>query len=303
MLMKKHVLITGATGMIGKALIEALLLNNYTISVLSTHPHFMPNVQVFKWDIKKKIIDGACFDGVETIIHLAGENIAKKKWTDRRKQEIIDSRVLSTELLLTTLKATDHQVKTFISASAVGFYGNRGDEILTENSSQGSGFLAECCAKWEDSVQSAVELGLRVIKLRTGFIIAKSEGGLPQMTKPIKWYVGAPLGTGKQWVPWIHMDDIVGIYLHALENPIKGTFNACAPNPVTNRTLTKTLGKFLRRPIWPISIPSNLIKLIMGEMSIIALMSTKTSVQKIVNTGYAFRYAELEQALSDIYTS
>lgn len=301
--MKNHVLITGATGMIGKALIKALLSRNNQVSILSTHPKAIPNVQVFKWDVTKKYIEAACFADIDTIIHLAGENIAKGKWTEKRKKEIIDSRVLSTELLLNSLKKTDHQVKTFISASAVGFYGDRADETLTENSAQGSGFLAECCARWEDEVQLATDLGLRTVKLRTGFIIAKAEGGLPEMAKPIQWFVGAPLGTGKQWVPWIHMDDIVGIYLHAIENPIAGTFNACAPNPVNNKTLTKALGKFLGRPIWPIAVPAKLIELLMGEMSVIALMSTKTSVQKIIDTGYKFRFTELNEALSDIYTS
>jgi uncharacterized protein (TIGR01777 family) len=301
--MTKHVLITGATGMIGKALIKALLEKKYRISVLSTRPRFMANVQVFKWDVSKRRIEAACFTGVDTIIHLAGENIAKEKWTDRRKQQIVDSRVLSTELLLNTLKTTDHQVTTFISASAVGFYGDRGDEILTEASEHGTGFLAECCARWEDAVQSAADIGLRVVKFRTGFIISNAEGGLPAMTLPIKWFVGAPLGTGKQWVAWIHMKDMVGMYLHALENPIEGTFNATAPNPVTNKTFTKALGSFLHRPIWPIAVPAKVIELFMGEMSVIALMSTNTSVQKILDTGYAFHFSQLQEALSDIYTS
>ncbi|MDB5020825.1 MAG: hypothetical protein JWQ28_1952 [Pedobacter sp.] len=289
--------------MVGKALIKALLENQYRVSVLSTHPRFIANVQVFKWDVNRKLIEAACFNEVDAIIHLAGENIAKEKWTEQRKRKIIDSRVLSTELLLSTLKTIDHQVKTFISASAVGFYGDRADEILTEESSQGEGFLAECCARWEDAVESAADLGLRVVKFRTGFIIAKDEGGLPAMTQPIKWFVGAALGTGKQWVPWIHMADMVGMYLYALENSIEGTFNACAPNPVTNKTLTKALGSFLGRPIWPLAVPAKVINLIMGEMSIVALMSTNTSVQKILNTGYAFQFTQLEQALSDIYAS
>jgi uncharacterized protein (TIGR01777 family) len=301
--MIKHVLITGATGMIGKALIKALLKNKYTISVLSTHPRFIPNVQVFKWDVNKKRIEPACFTGVDAIIHLAGENIAKEKWTDLRKKQIIDSRVLSTELLLNTLKTIDHQVNTFISASAVGYYGDRGDEILNENSGKGTGFLADCCARWEDAVQLAADLNFRVVKFRTGFIISKTDGGLPAMAQPIKWFVGAPLGSGKQWVPWIHMIDMVGMYIYALENPIEGTFNACAPNPTTNRTLTKALGYFLHRPIWPITVPAKVIELIMGEMAVVALMSTNTSAQKILNIGYAFHFTQLQQALSDIYNS
>jgi len=301
--MEKHVLITGATGMIGKALIQSLLEKNYTISTLSTHPRAIPHVQVFKWDVNKKMIDRECFNGVTTIIHLAGENIAKEKWTDKRKQEIIDSRIGSIQLLLETLQQTAHQVSTFISASAVGFYGDREDEILNEESAPGTGFLADCCVQWENAAESAAKLGMRVVKFRTGFIIAKDEGGLPAMTQPIKLFAGAPLGSGKQWVPWIHMRDMVDMYIYALENPISGTFNACAPNPVTNKTLTKALGKFLHRPIWPIKVPAKAIELIMGEMSVIALMSTNTSVQKILDAGYRFQYTQLSDALSDIYHS
>jgi uncharacterized protein (TIGR01777 family) len=301
--MEKHVLITGATGMIGKALIKALLQRKYKISVLSTRPRFIPNVQVYKWNVNRKNLEKACFEGVDTIIHLAGENIAKESWTPKRKQEIIESRVLSTALLLDSLKSIEHNITTFISASAVGFYGDRGEEILQENSAVGDGFLAECCQQWEDSVEAAKELGMRVVKFRTGFILGKDEGGLPSMTKPIKFGVGAPLGSGQQWVPWIHMNDITGLYLYAMDNPIEGTFNACAPKPVTNKTLTKALGKSLHRPIWPFAVPAKVIKLILGEMSVIALMSTNTSVQKILDAGYNFQFTELEEALTDIYTS
>jgi uncharacterized protein (TIGR01777 family) len=163
--------------------------------------------------------------------------------------------------------------------------------------------LPDCCAAWEAAVQSAADLDLRVVKFRTGFIIAKAEGGLPAMTQPIRWFVGAPLGSGNQWVPWIHMKDMVGMYLYALENPIGGTFNACAPHPVTNKTLTRALGKHLHRPIWPITVPAKVIELVMGEMSIVALMSTNTSIQKILDQGYSFHFTQLEEALSDIYTS
>jgi uncharacterized protein (TIGR01777 family) len=301
--MEKHVLITGATGMIGKALIQSLLQKKYTISILSTHPRFIPNVQVFKWDVNKKIIDPQCFTGITSVIHLAGENIAKEKWTEKRKKEIVDSRVASTQLLLNTLKKTENQVSTFISASAVGYYGDRQDEILQEESAAGTGFLADCCVQWENAAEGAAELGMRLVKFRTGFIIDKDEGGLPAMTQPIKLFVGAPLGTGKQWVPWIHIQDMVDMYLYALENPITGTFNACAPNPVTNKTLTKALGKSLHRPIWPIKVPAKAIELLMGEMSVIALMSTNTSVQKILDAGYRFHFTQLSEALSDIYHS
>lgn len=297
----KHVLITGATGMVGKALTKSLLDKKYTVSILSTRPQSIANVQVFNWNVNKKDIDNRCFEGVDTIIHLAGENVAKEKWTDRRKQEIVDSRTQSTALLLETLKTTPNKVKTFISASAVGFYGDRGDEVLTEESPVGLGFLSECCAKWEESVDAAAAMGLRVLKLRTGVILAKEEGGLPAMAMPVKLFLGAPLGTGKQWIPWIHMADMVGMYLHVIEQELSGTFNAAAPNPVTNKTLTKALAKTLHRPIWPFAVPAKVISLAMGEMSIIALASTNISVQKILNAGYQFQYPHLQDALSEIY--
>jgi uncharacterized protein (TIGR01777 family) len=299
--MNKQVLITGATGMIGKALTKALLDRNYKVSILSTHPQSITNVQAFKWDVKTKAIDKACFEGVDTIIHLAGENIAKEKWTDHRKQEIIDSRVQSTSLLLESLKNIPHQVKSFVSASAVGFYGDRGEELLTEQSPVGQGFLAECCAKWEQSVDEAAAMGFRVLKLRTGVILAKEDGGLPAMAMPVKWFVGAPLGTGRQWIPWIHMADMIGMYLYVLEQELTGTFNAAGPNPVTNKTLTKALGKALHRPIWPLAVPAKVISLAMGEMSVIALNSTNISVEKILDAGYQFKYPHLQDALSEIY--
>jgi uncharacterized protein (TIGR01777 family) len=301
--MGKHVLITGATGMIGKALIQALLKRDYTISILSTRPRFIPNVQVFKWNPKKQLIESNCFNGVTDIIHLAGENIASGKWTAQRKREIIDSRVLSTQLLYNTLKKTTHTVERFISASATGFYGERGDEILKETSSNGEGFLADCCLQWESAVDEGQELRLSIVKLRTGFILARHEGGLPVMARPVKWFAGAPLGSGKQWVPWIHLNDMVNMYVFALENSITGTFNACAPYPVSNKTLTHSLAKSLGRPIWPFSIPAQVIKLFLGEMAVVALMSTNTSAQKILNAGFTFQFTQLKEALSDIYTS
>jgi uncharacterized protein (TIGR01777 family) len=301
--MGKHVLITGATGMIGKALVQALLKKAYTISILSTHPRFIPNVQVFKWNPQNQVIDSNCFNGVNAIIHLAGANIAEGKWTPTRKQEIINSRVGSTELLYNTLKKTTHGVERVIAASATGFYGDRGDEILTETSGCGKGFLAECCMQWESAVDRGEELGLSIVKLRTGVILAEKEGALPAMATPVKWFAGAPLGSGKQWLPWIHLDDIVNMYIFALEKTFTGTFNACAPNPVSNETLTRSLAKQLGRPVWPFSVPAKLIELMLGEMSVIALMSTNTSAQKILDVGFTFEFTQLQEALTDIYSA
>jgi uncharacterized protein (TIGR01777 family) len=299
--MEKQVLITGATGMIGKSLVAALIKKGYKVSILSRRARPLPNTRVFLWNVEDQIIDTACFNGVSAIIHLAGENIAGKRWSEKRKQEIVDSRVNSSNLLYSGLASCNHTVTTIISASAVGYYGNRGDERLTESSTMGHDFLATCCAKWEAAVDELASQNLRVVKLRTGFILDKKQGGLPLMSLPVKLFLGAPLGTGKQWVPWIHLDDMVNMYIHALENMIQGAFNATAPSPATNNTLTQAIAKVMGRPIWPINVPAPMLQTLLGEMSVVALTSTNTSAQKILDTGFTFKYNLLQDAVTDIY--
>ncbi|WP_158798304.1 TIGR01777 family oxidoreductase [Pedobacter sp. L105] len=301
--MNQHILITGATGMLGKELIQALLKQGDRVSILSRKHEQINQVNVFLWDVYKQEIDINCLNGVDSIIHLAGESIASEKWSEKRKKEIIDSRVLSAGLLFKTLAGHKNQVKHFISAAAVGIYGNRGDEILTEESPVGKDFLADCCVAWEKAVNQGEMLGLRVVKLRTGVVLSKNDGALPQMAKPIQLLVGAPLGTGKQWVPWVHYRDMTQIYLQALaDQHMSGVYNACAPFPVTNKTITKAIAKQLHRPVWPFSIPEKVMKLILGEMSVIVLNSTNTSAQKLLDTGFIFKYIYVEDALADIYS-
>jgi uncharacterized protein (TIGR01777 family) len=299
--MEKQVLITGATGMIGKTLVNALLQKGYKVSILSRRLQPMQNVNVFLWNVENQTIDTECFRGVTSIIHLAGENVAAGKWTDARKKQILDSRVKSTKLLYQGLSATNHQVSSIVSASAVGYYGDRSDEILTESAKEGTGFLADCCVQWEDAINEGEQLNLRVVKLRTGVVLDKNDGALPVMAKPIQFFLAAPLGTGKQWVPWIHITDLVNMYMEALEKPISGNFNACAPNPATNKTLTTELAKAFNRPVWPIHVPAGVIKTLMGEMSEVVLASTNCSAQKILDTGFKFKYNRLQEALLDIY--
>ncbi|WP_432711679.1 TIGR01777 family oxidoreductase [Pedobacter sp.] len=300
--MKKHILITGATGMIGTELLPALQQQGHTVSILTRKPTKLKDVQVFLWDVYQQKIDTQCLAKVDTIIHLAGENIATKKWTKERKQQLVDSRVLSAALLFKTLKEVPNQVTTFISASAVGYYGDCGDEILTEDDANGSGFLADCCEKWEAAVDEGKSLNLRVVKIRTGFILKKGEGGLAAMDKPIRFFAGAPLGTGLQWVPWIHIRDIVKIYLAATDDSnMKGAYNACAPYPVTNTTLTKGIAQVLHRPVWPFTVSETVLNALLGEMSTVALMSTNTSAQKLLDSGFTFNFTQLDAALKNIY--
>ncbi len=299
--MVKKILITGASGLIGKELKKHLLKKGYEVNTLSRKNNSQPNNYI--WDVYKGEIDADAFYGIQAIIHLAGEPVVDKKWTDERKKQIIDSRVNSTALLFKTLKSLpNHQVSTFISASAVGFYGDRGDEILTEESVKGSGFLAESCILWEQAVDEGKKLNLRIVKLRTGIVLSSDGGALPELDKAVKMFVGSALGTGKQWTPWIHIDDIVGMYLEAVENlTMEDSYNACAPFPVTNAGLTKAIAKQLHRPFWPIKVPKAALELLLGERVEAVLMSNNTSAQKILDAGFKFKFTHLDDALAMIY--
>jgi len=299
--MAKKILITGATGLVGSELKKRLLSDGYNVNTLSRKKTNDPNN--FVWDVYKGTIDSACIDGVDAIIHLAGEPVAEKKWTDERKKQIIDSRVNSTQLLFETIRSKpDHQIKSFISASAVGFYGDCGDEILSEESPNGYGFLAECCKLWEQAVDQGKKLSLRIVKLRTGIVFSNDGGALPQLDKSVRLFAGAALASGKQWTPWLHIDDMVGMYIHALENlKMESCYNACAPFPVTNEGLTRSIAKHLHRPFWPFKVPKKAIELLMGERAEAVLMSNNTSAQKILDAGFKFRYTDLDDALADLY--
>jgi uncharacterized protein (TIGR01777 family) len=300
--MNRHILLTGATGMLGTDLISTLLSRGDRVSILSRKPQQIDGVKVFLWDVKKRTIDPDCLEGIDTIVHLAGENISSGRWTAERKKDIIDSRVESTKLLYKTLSNSTNDVKTFISAAAVGIYGDRGDELLTEDSVPGTDFLSECCVQWEAAADAMIDLGLRVVKLRTGVVLSKESGALAEMSKPVKMFAGAPLGNGKQWVPWIHYQDMTRVYIYALDQlDLEGVYNVCAPFPVTNKILTKAIAKELHRPVWPVSVPAAALKLILGEMSTIVLNSNRTSAEKLCNSGYKFKFTHLEPALADIY--
>lgn len=299
----RNILITGASGLIGKRLIKNLLEKGHTVSVLSRQTLNFKGVITYNWDIDKQLIDLKAFEGIDTIIHLAGAGIADKRWTKQRKQEIVDSRIRSTQLLYHTIDAIKAPIKTFISASAVGYYGDRNDEILYEESASGTGFLADCCKQWEAAVDQGLKSSIRVVKLRIGIVLSKKGGALSELARPVSFFVGAPLGSGKQWMPWIHLTDLVSIFEKAIENSdYSGTFNACTPYPVTNYEFTKILAKKLFRPVWPVNVPEFVLKTMLGEMSTVILNSTRTSPQKLMDMGFRFRYQGLDAALSEIYS-
>ena len=300
--MQKHILLTGGTGLIGTQLTKALLAKGYQVSHLDRKPGKNPQVKTYLLDIDKGEIDATCINGVDTIIHLAGAGIVGKRWTDERKKEIINSRTQSIGLIYDLLKKKNHLVKSVISASATGYYGDRADELLTEESAPGNDFLAEVCIKWEQAADAGLDTGLRVVKLRTGVVLDKNGGALPQLANPIKWGIGSPMGSGKQWMPWIHWKDVVKLYLYAIENSaLKGVYNMTGPNPVTNQELTKAVAKQLRKPLWAPNVPEFVLKLILGEMRAVVMESDRTSAQKIEDAGFKFDFPELQDALKDIY--
>jgi uncharacterized protein (TIGR01777 family) len=297
----KHILLTGGTGLIGKTLTAQLLAKGYQVSHLSRKPGNDPHVKTFLWDVNKGEIDEHCIDGVDIVIHLAGAGIADKRWTDERKKEIIGSRTKSIGLVYQLLRTKKHNVNAIISASAIGYYSDRGDELLTEDSAPNNDFMGKCCVEWEAAVDEGKKLNLRIVKFRTG-VVLNNGGALKQMALPVKLYVGSPLGSGKQWIPWIHWQDVVNMYMLAIENEsFTGVYNMVSPNPVTNKQLIQAIAKQLHKPLWAPKVPAFLLKLLLGEMSTIVLGSTKVSAQKIEDAGFSFKYPDITSALREIY--
>ncbi|TFF37561.1 TIGR01777 family oxidoreductase [Mucilaginibacter psychrotolerans] len=300
--MNKNILITGGTGLLGTQLTEELLAQGHIVSHLSRSKGKNPKVHTFIWDVDKGQIDEHCIDGVDTIIHLAGTGIADKRWTDQRKREILESRTKSIGLIYGLMRNRANRVRSVISASGVGYYSNRGEELLTEDSPPANDFIGTCCVDWENAVDEGKELGLRVLKFRTGVVLSKDGGALPQLALPVKLGVGSPLGTGKQWVSWIHPRDVMDMYLLGVaDENLTGVFNMAAPYPVTNEQLTRAIAKQLHRPLWAPKVPAFILKLLMGEMALLALGSTKTSVKKIMDVGFTFTYPDITSALQEIY--
>ena len=300
--MSKHILLTGGTGLIGKHLTHLLLDQGYAVSHLSRSKGKDVRVKTYLWDISKGKIDEAAIDGVDIIVHLAGTNVAGKRWTSARKKDILESRTRSIELIYDLLKKKKNTVQAVISASGSGYYGNRGDELLTEKSSPGSDFLADVCKEWEAAVDKGAELGLRIVKFRTGVVLDKKGGALPQLATPVKWCVGSPLGNGAQWVPWIHWHDVTKLYFYAImHNKLRGVYNMVAPNPVTNKQFVKAVAKQLRKPLWAPKVPAFMIKLLFGEMGAMVLAGTKISPQKVIDHGFKFDFPVIEDALEELY--
>jgi uncharacterized protein (TIGR01777 family) len=292
-----HVAVTGSSGLIGSACVTYLTDNGHRVTQLVRRPP-KPGVDAVQWEPSTGFIEPRGLDGVDAIVHLAGENIASGRWSARKKADIRDSRVTATRRLCETLAQRSILLQTFVCASAVGYYGHRGDEPLTEESPSGSGFLAEVCREWERAAEPALQRGLRVVHLRFGVVLSPSGGALAKLLPLFRLGLGGPLGRGTQQMGWIALDDVLGIVQHVLRSAsLRGPVNAVAPNPVTNREFTRILGLVLRRPA-VIPAPAFALKLLLGHMAEEALLAgAKVVPAKLLASSYPFRYPSLEGAL------
>ena len=298
--MKQVVLITGANGMLAKRLAKQLE-GEYSVRFL-TRKKIRSNE--YLWDLNNNYIDPNALIGVNTIIHLAGSSIANKRWTKKRKQIILSSRVDSAQLILKELKKHQISIETFISASAIGYYGTKTtDDIFNEKSPKGKDFLSDICDKWENAAYDFKSNGIasRIAIVRIGIILAKNDGALKKIMQPIKYGVGAGIGTGNQYMPWIHIHDLVRIFKLILDDKsITGTFNAVAPEHITNMELTKAIAEITNKPLLLPKIPKFIIQGLFGEMSTMLLEGNKISSEKILNTGFRFKYEKLNDALKSL---
>lgn len=298
-----RILITGVTGLVGSAIVKQCHEQGIKVNYLTTSSKKIKdtdNYKGFLWHPLKKEIDKACLQNVSAIIHLAGASIAKK-WTTAYKDNIIASRVNVTQFLVSVLQSNAHSVTQVISASAIGIYPDSLTACYTEDEEHVSeSFLGEVVKKWETAVNEFKVLDVNVAKVRVGVVLSKKGGALPQMVKPIKFGVGAAFGSGKQWQSWIHIQDIAGIFLYILNNNLKGVYNGVAPLPETNETLTKTIAKQLKRPLFLPNSPRFVMQFVLGEMSALLFESQKVSALKIQEAGYVFKFQNLELALKNV---
>jgi uncharacterized protein len=299
--MVKKILITGASGLVGTRLTGLLLQKGYQVFHLGRSER-KDGIPSFVWDIEKGTLDSKALIGIDGIIHLAGAGVADKRWTPSRKKEILDSRVRSSALLCNSLKKEQHTVRCFVSASAVGYYGfGLSDEVFTENSKPGSDFLAQVTRQWEEEVDKISLSGIRLVKLRIGIVLSDKGGALAEMAKPIKAGFGAALGSGEQYLTWIHLDDLCQMFIKAVEDQsMTGAYNAVGPEWVSNKEMTNAIAKAMKKPVWLPSIPGFMLRLILGEMAAMVLNGSKISSDKIQKTGFKFKFTKLGDALKDL---
>jgi hypothetical protein len=298
------IVITGASGFIGSLLADHLWKQRHHLILLSRNPPREFNVTHQEWVPWAPGSSGEwenLIDGVDGIINLAGEPIAAKRWSDVQKEKIRFSRVETTNALVKAIGKTKQKPKFLISSSAVGYYGGRGDEIVTEETAPGNDYLARVCVDWETEARKAESFGIRVALVRTGIVLDKGQGALAKMVVPFKYFIGGPLGSGDQWMPWIHIEDQIGLLLFLIENQnARGPFNATAPNPVTMTEFCKTIGTVLNRPSWA-TVPAGMLTLVIGEMAEMLLNGQRAVSQAAAKLGYEFKYGNLLPALKSLH--
>jgi uncharacterized protein (TIGR01777 family) len=305
------VLITGGTGMIGKMLSALLLQKGYDVIILTRGTTDQKTAAVAGltyalWDIQQQTIDATAVKKADFIIHLAGAGVADKRWTGKRKKEIVESRTQSSALLVKSLRENSNRVKAVISASAIGWYGADptipNPHPFTETDPADNEFLGETCRQWEESTGPVIQLGKRLVKLRTGIVLSETGGALNEFVRPLRFGIAAILGSGKQMISWIHIDDLCRIYLQAIEDEnMEGVYNAVAPKPVSNKELTLQLGNAVRNKFYiPVYVPSPVLRLVLGEMSIEVLKSATVSAGKIRSAGFNFIFPSIEAAINQL---
>ncbi len=296
------ILVSGGTGLIGRHLCRKLKERGYRVTVLSRTGKQDADIRNYFWDWKKNEIENAAVENADYIIHLAGENIGDKRWTTKRKQQITDSRVKTGELLFNSVKANHITLKAFISASAIGYYGTiTSEKIFAETDAYSDDFLGQVCRQWEKVADRFEDSGVRTVKIRSGVVLTKEGGVLTKMMIPVKLGFGSAIGSGRQYLPWIHISDLCGIYLKAIEDAqMDGAYNAVAPDHTSNRDFIETLARVLKKPFWFPNVPAIALKIRYGKMSEMLLKGSRISSDKIKAAGYAFLFPDLESALTDL---
>ena len=296
--MMRKVLITGGSGLIGRRLSFLLKSRGYEVRILSRSNNPKNSYKTFLWNISEKTINDSAFEDLNHIIHLAGAGIADKRWSEKRKKEIIASRVASTNLLYNTVKRLKTPLDSFISASATGYYGAITSEtIFEEKDKPAKDFLGKVCSLWEDSIFQFNEIKIRTVALRTGIVLSKDGGALKKMKTPII----TSLGNGKQYMPWIHIDDLCELYIKAIEDEqFKGAFNAVSPEHISNLSFSKKISKIFNYPFLALGAPSFILQIVFGEMSTIILNGSRISANKIKQAGFKFKFENLEKALKNL---
>lgn len=295
------VLIAGGSGLIGQRLSQLLSEKSYAVAHLSRRRRADYPYELYQWDVDKQEIDVAAVEGADYIINLAGAGIVDKRWTNQRKKVIIESRTESTRLLLKAIKECQHKPKAYISGSAIGYYGDRGNELLTETSPAGKDFLAESTTAWEAAVQEVAETGIRTAYIRIGIVLSTQGGALPKMLIPFYFFLGTYFGNGRQWHSWVHIDDLCQMFIWAMEKEqTSGAFNGVSPRPLTNKDLTLAIGRARDQFFIPLPAPAFILRLGMGEMVSTILNSSKVSSQKAQEHGFEFAFPEAETAVRDV---